>query len=81
LTAVVPENWLAVSNMPVEAETKIDNGTGGSRATKTGKPERVGEPGGESINRIIGEGKVGPMTKRLSELYAKRTATEGVEVA
>jgi len=26
LTAVVPENWLAVSNMPVEAETKIDNG-------------------------------------------------------
>lgn len=31
-------------------------------------------------NRIIGDGKVGPMTKRLSELYAKRTATEGVEV-
>src|SRR5437870_6019129 len=26
LTAVVPENWLAVSNMPVESETKIDNG-------------------------------------------------------
>jgi aminopeptidase N len=24
LTAVVPENWLAVSNMPVEKETKID---------------------------------------------------------
>jgi branched-chain amino acid aminotransferase len=31
-------------------------------------------------NRIIGDGKVGPMTKRLSELYAKRTASEGVEV-
>ena len=31
-------------------------------------------------NRIIGDGKVGPMTKRLSELYAQRTATEGVEV-
>ena len=29
----------------------IDNGAGGSRATSTGKPERVGEPGGESINR------------------------------
>ena len=27
LTAVVPENWLAVSNMPVEAEHKIDIGT------------------------------------------------------
>ena len=31
-------------------------------------------------DRPIGDGKVGPMTKRLSELYAKRTATEGVEV-
>src|SRR5712672_3653401 len=31
-------------------------------------------------NRIIGDGKVGPVTKRLSELYAKRTASEGVEV-
>jgi branched-chain amino acid aminotransferase len=31
-------------------------------------------------NRQIGDGKIGPMTKRLSELYAKRTATEGVEV-
>jgi branched-chain amino acid aminotransferase len=31
-------------------------------------------------NRQIGDGKVGPMTKRLSDLYAKRTATEGVRV-
>ena len=31
-------------------------------------------------NRVVGDGKVGPMTKRLSELYAKRTATEGVPV-
>ncbi|MEP6603608.1 MAG: glucose-6-phosphate isomerase [Spartobacteria bacterium] len=31
---------------------KIDNGAGGSRATKTGKPERVDEPGGESINHL-----------------------------
>src|SRR6266576_4858979 len=31
-------------------------------------------------NRQIGDGKVGPMTKRLSELYAKRTATEGVQL-
>src|SRR2546421_2775216 len=29
---------------------KIDNGTGGSRETSTGKPERVGERGRESIN-------------------------------
>jgi hypothetical protein len=31
-------------------------------------------------NRQIGDGKVGPMTKRLSDLYAKRTASEGVQV-
>ncbi|PYK11168.1 MAG: aminotransferase IV [Verrucomicrobia bacterium] len=31
-------------------------------------------------NRQIGDGNVGPMTKRLSELYAKRTASEGVPV-
>src|SRR5436189_3508368 len=31
-------------------------------------------------NRQIGDGKVGPMTKRLSNLYVKRTATEGVQV-
>ncbi len=32
---------------------KIDNGAGGSRATWTGKPERVGEQGGESINDAL----------------------------
>ncbi len=32
---------------------KIDNGAGGSRATWTGKPARVDEPGGESINRAV----------------------------
>jgi len=31
-------------------------------------------------NRPIGDGIVGPMTKRLSDLYLQRTATEGVEV-
>ena len=31
-------------------------------------------------NRTIGDGKVGPMTKRLSELYAKRTSSEGVQI-
>jgi branched-chain amino acid aminotransferase len=30
-------------------------------------------------NRIIGDGEVGPFTKRLSDLYALRTATEGVQ--
>jgi branched-chain amino acid aminotransferase len=31
-------------------------------------------------NRNIGDGKVGAMTKRLSDLYTQRTATEGVDV-
>jgi branched-chain amino acid aminotransferase len=31
-------------------------------------------------NRQIGNGKVGPITKRLSDLYGKRTASEGVRV-
>jgi N-glycosylase/DNA lyase len=35
------------------AARKIDNGAGGSRATWTGKPARVDEPGGESINRAV----------------------------
>jgi branched-chain amino acid aminotransferase len=30
--------------------------------------------------RIIGNGAIGPMTRRLSQLYARRTATEGVPV-
>jgi branched-chain amino acid aminotransferase len=31
-------------------------------------------------DRTIGDGKVGPMTKRLSELYAYCTASEGIQV-
>ncbi len=40
--------------LPKETDwDKIDNGAGGSRATKTVKPERVDEPGGESINGVV----------------------------
>ncbi len=31
-------------------------------------------------NRQISDGKIGSMTKRLSELYAERTSREGVQV-
>ena len=31
-------------------------------------------------NCVIGDGRVGAITKRLSDLYAQRTATEGVQV-
>jgi branched-chain amino acid aminotransferase len=30
--------------------------------------------------RRIGDGRVGPMTKRLSDLYARRTASGGIRV-
>jgi branched-chain amino acid aminotransferase len=42
----------------------------------------MGELGGviKVDNRLIGDGEVGMMTKRLSDLYAKRTAAEGVQV-
>src|SRR5919204_1661772 len=31
-------------------------------------------------NRLIGDGKIGPMTRRLSELYARRTSNDGVQM-
>ncbi len=31
-------------------------------------------------DRLIGDGEIGPITKRLSDLYAQRTAAEGVKV-
>src|SRR5947208_2961173 len=31
-------------------------------------------------NRQIGDGRAGPMTKRLSDLYSQRTATEGIQI-
>jgi branched-chain amino acid aminotransferase len=34
----------------------------------------------EIDERVIGDGTIGPMTRRLSELYGRRTATEGVPV-
>jgi branched-chain amino acid aminotransferase len=45
-------------------------------------PGTMGELAGvvKVDDRLIGHGHVGPMTKRLSELYAKRTSTEGVQV-
>jgi len=31
-------------------------------------------------DRLIGDGKVGLMTRRLNELYAQRTAAQGIQV-
>ena len=49
-SAVEPDPW----KFGFAILHKIDNGAGGSRATWTGKPARVDEPGGKSINVLIG---------------------------
>ena len=63
----------------VETDLKLNDAT---RADEVFCSGTMGELAGvvKIDNQIIGDGEVGPMTKRLSELYAKRTATEGVQV-
>src|SRR5215470_6679777 len=63
----------------IETDLSLDHVYGADEMFCTGT---MGELAGviKIDNRQIGEGKVGPMTKRLSNLYAKRTATEGVQV-
>ncbi len=61
-------------NMETDEPPKLDNGVGGSRATKTGKPERVGESGDEPINLILGEIQVLLGEKRTELLNANTVA-------
>ena len=70
----------AAAKIPcVETDLKLNDVT---RADEVFCSGTMGELAGvvKIDNQIIGDGEVGPMTKRLSELYAKRTATEGVQV-
>jgi branched-chain amino acid aminotransferase len=62
-----------------EADLKVDDVYRADEVFCTGT---MGELAGVTKidNKIISDRKVGPMTKRLSELYAKRTAAEGVQV-
>jgi branched-chain amino acid aminotransferase len=70
----------AAAKIPcLETDLKLNDAT---RADEVFCSGTMGELAGvvRIDNQIIGDGEVGPMTKRLSELYAKRTATEGVQV-
>jgi branched-chain amino acid aminotransferase len=70
----------AAAKIPcVETDLKLNDVT---RADEVFCSGTMGELAGivKIDNQIIGDGEVGPMTKRLSELYAKRTATEGIPV-
>ena len=60
--------------METNEPSKLDNGVGGSRVTKTGKPERVGESGDEPINLIFGEIQVLLAEKRTELLNANTVA-------
>ncbi|HXQ01462.1 MAG TPA: hypothetical protein VN801_00725, partial [Candidatus Udaeobacter sp.] len=55
---------------------KIDNGAGGSRATWTGKPERVDEQGGESINN----GRIAQSIGHFDAVEYERQLKHGVDV-
>jgi branched-chain amino acid aminotransferase len=70
----------AAENIPYrEADLKLDDVYGADEVFCTGT---MGELAGvvKIDNRAIGDGKVGLLTQCLSELYAKRTANEGVLV-
>ena len=62
-----------------ETDLKLDEAYRADEVFCTGT---MGELAGvtEIDNRTIGNGEVGPMTKRLGELYAERTGAEGVQV-
>ena len=62
-----------------ETDLKLDDAYTAEEVFCTGT---MGELAGvtQIDDRTIGEGNVGSMTKRLSDLYAQRTATEGVPV-
>ena len=62
-----------------EIDLKLDEAYGADEVFCTGT---MGELAGVTKidDRTIGDGAIGPMTKRLSDLYARCTATEGVAV-
>jgi branched-chain amino acid aminotransferase len=62
-----------------ETDLTLEDVYGGDEMFCTGT---MGELAGVTKvdEHVIGDGNVGPMTKRLSELYVKRTASEGVPV-
>ena len=70
----------AAENIPyIETDLSLADVYGATEMFCTGT---MGELAGviRIDNRQIGNGRIGPMTKRLSDLYAKRTGEEGVQI-
>lgn len=63
-----------------EIDLKLDDAYGADEVFCTGT---MGELAGVTKidNRVIADGTVGPMTRRLSEIYVQLTASEGMQVA
>lgn len=71
----------AAENIPCrEIDLKLDDAYGADEVFCTGT---MGELAGVTKidNRVIADGTVGPMTRRLSEIYVQLTASEGMQVA
>ena len=62
-----------------EVDVRLENVYGADEVFCSGT---MGELAGviKVDDQTIGNGEVGPMTKRLSDLYARRTASEGVRI-
>jgi hypothetical protein len=73
---------LAVLMLGLVAIAIIARSSDGPLAVFQGGPLRMGELAAVTSvdGRTIGNAMTGPMTERLSELYAKRTAAEGYSV-
>ena len=78
LTAVVPENWLAVSNMPVESERKIDPPKDGLAAASLGKEVRFqATPSMSSYLTVFVAGELDSIETKVGGTQIRVIATKG----
>ena len=78
LTAVVPENWMAVSNMPVETETKIDPPSPGSGVAGNGKEVRFAmTPSMSSYLNVFVAGELDLIETQSSGVQIRVITTKG----
>jgi aminopeptidase N len=78
LTVVVPENWLAVSNMPVEAERKIDPPKDGFAAANKDKEVRFATtPSMSSYLNVFVAGELDSIETKAAGTQIRVIATKG----
>src|SRR5205807_663772 len=77
-TAVVPENWLAVSNMPIESETKIDPPSPGSGVASNKKEVRFAiTPVMSSYLNVFVAGELDVIETKAAGTQIRVIATKG----